>query len=93
MYCAFPNNAHIMSKRLCGLDKYFGTKRRLVEDREGSSNDSAANSSSSYVSTTEEVSLIETSSIDSALDSTIEEQFRELDNETAMAINDIVSYS
>ena len=83
-----------MSKRLCGLDKYFGTKRRLVEDREGSSiNDSAASSTSSYELTNEEVSLTETSSIDSTLDSTIEEQFRELDDETAMAINDTVSYS
>ena len=97
-YHAIPNNAHAMSKRLCGLDKYFCskvTKRRLVEDREGSNDGSTANSISSCELPTEddELSLIETSSSDSTMNSTIEEQLQELDNETAIAISDKVSYS
>ena len=87
-----------MSKRLCGLDKYFCskiTKQRLFEDRERSYNGSKANSISSCELPTEddELSLTETSSSDSTMNSTIEEQLQELDNKTAIAISDKVSYN
>ena len=51
-----PNNAHAMSKRSSGLDKYFVVKRKLVEDREGSNTDSTENYTSSNELATDEAS-------------------------------------
>ena len=46
-----------MSKRSCGLDKYFVAKRKLVEeDREGSKTDSTEDSTSGNELATNEAS-------------------------------------
>ena len=87
-----PNNAHAMSKRSSGLDKYFVAKRKLVEDREGSNADSTENSTSSNELATDEASSsfdLEISDSDS--DIAIEDQPQELGSE--LATNDRVSYS
>lgn len=74
-----------MSKCVCGLDKYFLAKRKLVieEHREGNTDSTMKSTRSS----THELADFETSTSDSD----IEDQLQELDSEPA--INDKVSYS
>ena len=86
-----------MSKRSCGLYKYFVTKRKLVEeDREGSNADSIESSTSSNDLTNEASSSfdLETVTSDSDSDIAIEDQDPPqewLDSE--LSTNDRVSYS
>ena len=78
-----------MSKRLCGLDKYFVAKRRLVEeDREGSNTETPKSTSANELATDEASSSFNLETSDS--DSATEDQLQELDSEPA--IYDRVSY-